>query len=373
MLKRRNPFQNGGRRKPFSGNSFARRPFNFVPQIASLVGAAITKATGGDRFIKPQNEDTRHNLNSTYNAASLYSRAKTRRNKRKVTPRQRRIKFKKRKFNRKVKKVVQKMWPISQMHIRFTDGLDITSTVQNNFIVQDVFGAGFTQALQLATGPLNDTAQKDLHLVAEQMETAGYVEGSVAKSGNTKNTEMMKFWFKAKMNLSILCLNNEYTNDNPLIIDIYECTAAKNIKDINYRSPASAWTQELAEKNLSHDTLAGISATNKGMTPQMTKGFSSYWKVDKVTRVRIASLAPFDIELNTSGIYSEKLHDNTYAIGGITKGLIIVAAPTYVRTNPASWSFHIRGINKHFKYRPIPEGNVQFPMISWSDLHTTTI
>jgi len=276
------------------GPGLARK---YGPHLAAGAGGALV---GGARKLKrkwggpsggggkrqdiggrPANDDTRVNLNSTFNSVSLYSK------RRKPT---KRLKPKKKTFTAKVKKVINKQPQTSFWTISHSNQLSIAPAAGNSYQVQDLFGRVFSYGWQLASGQLNDTAAvaKDLTHIYIKLRNYGHIESSAIVSDATRNTDAVKFWYSASYNFDIQCFNNEYTDTNPLYCDIYECMVASNISEVDYATPADAWVNCLSVQNacFSGDTVS--TALIKGATPKECALFKKYWSIVKVTRIRIS-------------------------------------------------------------------------------------
>lgn len=347
---------------------------NIATGIAqAAVGQVINRLVGATENEKAQNQDTRVNLNSTFNATSLYT--KTNRKRKYKSKAAKRTLKKKKTFTKRVKKIVRQTIPTSYLRVNFT-----TSSVQNggpntSRSAQDVWGISIPtdNAYYLAPGDLVDTNNKDLQRIKTFMEKAGHIEAGAIVNDAANNENHLKFWFSAEMHMDFQCFNSEFDDGNPLYVDIYECTAKSNIQNPLYSTPGYAWANLLAEQNLKHVGEAGRSTSNKGETPHQTKDFSKYWKIDQVTRIRVASNAPFHIKLTTSGIYNERTAKNAYALAGITRGIILVAGCITSSVLPTAWNAQLSGVHKFFKFKPMPTGNTQYPQISFSDRLSTTI
>nr|QNJ57235.1 capsid protein [Cressdnaviricota sp.] len=328
-----------------------------------------SKRTKGDIAGRPANDDTRINLNSTYNAVSLYT--KRRKSGKRYTKR------KPKTFSGKVKNVINKLPKTSYWTIAHTDQYTFTTLPGSSYSAQDFVGntaiarRAFTCGLgQLANATSTAT---DLTHIYLKLRNYGHIESSAIVSDAARNVEFVKFWFSIKMNLDIQCFNNEFTDTNPLYADIYECTAAQNITDNNHSTPGRSWPQSLIDTNaaFSGDTIADINV--KGATPQTSPTFKKYWSIDKVTRIRISSPAPFHYDMYTSGIYNAQVASDHYCMKGITKGIMIVLAPIQVTTLPAAWNFQITAVNKKFAYKCLPFAGHQPSLDMQNGMTLTTL
>jgi len=336
-----------GKAMPYLGSAAAgyagSAAYNRKRKAGAQGGGGKRQDIGG----RPANDDTRTNLNSTFNSVSLYSK------RRKST---KRLKFKKKTFATKVKKVINKQPQTSFWTISHSNQLSIAPAASNSYQVQDLFGRVFSYGWQLASGQLNDTAAvaKDLTHIYIKLRNYGHIESSAIVSDATRNVDVVKFWYAASYNFDIQCFNNEYTDTNPLYCDIYECLAASNISESDYATPADAWVNSLALQNAAFTGDTVSTALIKGATPKECALFKKYWSIVKVTRIRIASPAPFHYDMHTKGIYNSQTARDVYCIKGQTKGIMIVAAPIMTTTNPANYNFQLTAMNKKFRYKCLP-------------------
>jgi len=367
-------FKRGGNR--YGPTHWTKNAASLAKTLAAIGIGRATKGyslTGGVAE-KPQNEDTRINLNDTYSAAALYT--KKSRKRKSMTASKKRAVHKKKAFSKKIKKIVHQRAPWSRYSVTFTNQLAITSVPGTTYGAQDVFGKTYSNAFMFCSGVLNDTAEKGLVHIAKELKQWGHVENGAVVDDNTRNEDRVKFDFQARMEFDIQCFNTEFTSTNPLYIDIYECTAAKNIDNVGYATPADAWTSCLLDQ---FQPFTGDNTpinTRKGARPSDCPSFGRWWSTDKVTRVRIASPAPFHYDMTSNGVYSTK-DDTSFSGGkychrGITKGIIIVVAPIMVTTMPANYNFQITAINKHYKFRQyLFEGHTPNMTLIGSNLATT--
>lgn len=302
---------------------------------------------------RPANDDTRINLNSTYNAVSLYNKRSRKGRHRRTTGKV----LRKKQFVKRVKKAVQTSIPWSVWSVTYSDPLVITSAPATTYGSQDVFGATFSYALNLCPGKSNDSGLKDVNHILNELVQWGHVENGAIVDDTTRNTDGIKMQFKARMNFDIQCFNSEFTDTNPLYVDIYECTAAKHIYDSGYSTAADAWTVCYTDINQPFTGNVNPVKTRKGEQPSDAQNFKKWWSIDKVTRIRIAGPAPFHYDLTSSGVLSSDSNatlESRFCTKGITKNIMMVVAPIMVTTMPAAYNFQITAINKHFKFKPLP-------------------
>jgi len=321
---------------------------------------------------RPANDDTRINLNSTYNAVSLYSkRSRTG----KMTSSKKRAVRSKRSFSKKVKQITDGHIPWSKWSVTYTNQLAITSAPATTYGSQDIFGANYSHAFQLCPGLENDAGIKDINHITTELNQWGHIQDGAIVNDNQRNTAGVAIKYRARMEFDIQCFNSEFTESNPLYIDIYECTAARNIHSISYATPADAWATAYTDNYQSFTGDSNPVNTRKGERPSDCHGFKKWWSVDKVTRVRITSPAPFHYDLRSSGTWTshaEASLEDTYCLKGKTKGIMIVVAPIMVTTMPAAYNFQITAVNKHFDFKPLPyKGHTNVTQTIQSNLATT--
>ena len=231
--------------------TISRKKPRFGGWKAALGGAAASAAAtylrevASREYEKPSNSDTNLNLNSAFNSTSIYTKRGGK--KRKLPYGLKKKKIIAKKFNKKVKKALTKFVPWSTYTFNSNSSYDVTSVPNSNITTQDVFGAGATaQQLIVGLGLISDAGLRDVAHITAIAQSYGHVEdnsSTVATPRNTFNANMVRFYWKCRMELDIYCLNNTVTDSNPMYVDIYECVAARNIVDVNYGNPGQAWTQ----------------------------------------------------------------------------------------------------------------------------------
>jgi hypothetical protein len=365
----------GNARRP-AGRKVYRRPGSYglpVAAITTAVGSAVgkyLKPIFDKEFEKPSNSDTAINLNSNFNSTSLYSKSRSKRKPLSKVTRKRRLTAKK--FTRKVKKCITKSAPWSTYTWNTQNYYAINNTPNANLMVQDVWGAGTLDSkLMVGYGAITDPATTDVSHITAILESYGHVENGVVAT--PPNLNLYKFYFKCRVELDIWCQNTEITDNNPLYVDIYECVANRNITDAAYASPGAAWTQCHAN-NSDHATVT-VDTTDypnsRGSIPSAAPGFSKYWKVCQVTRIRIATKAPYHYKYYTQGLWDPMKYAQTYAVKGITKGLVLVGSPVVTLTLPATWDVRLGGVSKHFTFKESPRLGVT-PMMDLKNTRFVT-
>jgi len=102
-----------------------------------------SKKPKGDVGGRPANDDTRINLNTTYNSVSLYNKRRKRsrfKNKRPKT------------FAGKVKRVLDKQPPTSYYTIMYNNNYAVVSGPQTGYASQELLGEVYSPAFMLADG-----------------------------------------------------------------------------------------------------------------------------------------------------------------------------------------------------------------------------
>lgn len=328
---------------------------NALKSYVASAGAAYLAHVAKREFEKPSNVDTNINLNSAFNSTSLYS--KTGRKKRKLSAAVKKRKVVARKFTKKVKKVLTKFVPWSTYTFNSNSTYAITGVPNASITQQDVWGAGSSSAqLLVGYGLILDGGLRDVSHITAIADSYGHVEDSAAAvptAVNPLNSNMIRFHWTVRMELDLYCQNTEINDANPLYVDIYECVANANITDIDYANPGQAWTQchaNNADKaTFGTDTVDYPNA--RGNTPFNCPGFSKYWKICQVTRIRIATSAPYHYVMYTGGLWDPRKYTNVYAVKGQTKGIVMVGCPIQTLTLPANWNLHVGGVSKHFKFK----------------------
>lgn len=161
-----------------------------------------------------------------------------------------------------------------------------------------------------------------------------------------------------KLNILSSKLETSITNITtfPMVIDIYECYAMKDIQALNVATPWDAWTTLCNENTINNPidaTTTGTTKLTNGSTPYDCPNFGKYWGIKKKTRVLLPAGNTTEY-LMYGGKY--KLHgdkfENMAAIKGISKGLLIVGG---IGDN-TGWTTlqnvirHVVNTTYHFKY-----------------------
>ena len=130
-------------------------------------------------------------------------------------------------------------------------------------------------------------------------------------------------WHLATMEIS---LTNNSVGATPMLYDVYECVAAKDISDPLYGYPRAAWAYQLQiNLNVASSGFVQPLTTYNGQTPYDCPGFGKYWKVVKKTRVYLGPATTTELKVYSK--IKRLRYDKTsglYAIKGRTRGVIIV-------------------------------------------------
>lgn len=371
MAKSRAIVRYANTKKPGTGSS--RRWVKAAGNVAATAAGIIVNKYLSSAAQTKSNDDTRTNLNSTFNSTSLYTKT-NRKPKRKSVKVLNKIR-KKRKFTKSVKEVIRAQAKVNHYNVNSLIGKGFFTVPYTNYgsaqTGQDVFPPTYQNYLMLGTGGAA-TSTGDIYYPSFQMEDMGHVEDGVAVNDEFKGRHNIKYWFKGTLDFDIRVGNVEYNDANPLYIDVYELTAKRNSdadQSSSYASPLEAWTYGLIQEkiNTGDATAALTSPYLKGQIPTQCPEWNKWWRVDQVTRVRFASTAPYHIQLKTSGIFDTRKHLELYNIAGVTRAVMFVVAPIYTDVTPATYSIGIHGINKSFTYKRIDEPNVTpNPLVTWN-------
>lgn len=328
--------------------------------VASLVAAGVESAIGKyighidkTEFEKPANSDTNINLNSTFNATSLYNKSSKKR--KSVSGPVKKKKRAAKNFKRKVKKCLARLPPFSTCTINQSNESGLSSVPQMNNYTQDVWGLNNFEIHWLGAGQMLDPSFHDVSHVAAGLQRYGHVENGVAIVG--QNYEKLKFWFSASAEFDLITNNGEFSDVNPLYVDIYEFVAARNISDPLLATPGLAWVQLHIQNN---DKIQGstdvVDTPNfRGNIPGKCPDMGKWWKTVKVTRVRMVSNnGPFHYKYETKGVWDPYKNQSLYAVKGITKGLVYVVGAIISTNLPANYDMRWKGYSKHFKFREMP-------------------
>lgn len=196
--------------------------------------------------------------------------------------------------------------------------------------------AGTQETYQYVSG---FTYMVNTGVIWSSTENTGYILGryrNIAGSNNATATAGAKSViqpnsFKLRFMASKTELSLTNTSSVPIVIDLYECVAAKDIAntEILYNTPYKAWTQCLLDAYTPTDAAPTVPrrplVTDSGQTPYDCPQFGSYWKILKKTRILLPSLNTTEYLMlaNKFTLDGDKFNSN-YAIKGITKGILIV-------------------------------------------------
>lgn len=321
---------------------------------------------------KPQNSDTRLNLNSTFSSTSLYTRNRKRR---RLSKKSKVIRRKKIRFAKKIKKVIKSQSKWNWMHtVKETEITNFATPYAGGwtkYTGQDVYPPTThdTTPSQYAVGvgPLA-FPNESLNKLQKEVNEMGHVEDGAVQTDVNIGERNTKIEFTERLQFTMSQNKSEFTGENPMIVDIYECVAAKNITELAYSTPTKAWASVMNGYNFpigAGVTTAGIHT--KGVRPTDNDQFGKWWKVNQVTRVRMVHETKYQYDMTTSGVYEKQKHANSYAIPGVTKQLMFVIAPVYVEPAVATYDFRYVGVTRHLKFRPVDvPGVTPNEKVQWS-------
>lgn len=330
---------------------------NAFQQLGELI-----KAYDGNRA---ENAVTQRQVDTNNKTVSMYQRKK-----RKPVSRRTKVKRKiKRRFAKKVKKVLTNKSRWNYHTMNFTNNANFNSTIGNRFTDQVAIATDGYPGLTLTKGELSGGANSDLITAVSRAALA-----TESINGVEQNTIASNFraYFKAKMTNTLFIrgepdlvdpeiIVDTYTDANPMIIDVYQCVAARNITEASYAHPYTAWVTlcGLVVGEMQSITPVGMqqsSLYNKGAVPWQTAGWSKYWKVESVTRHRLTDQSsPVTWSTYSKGWYSKVKWDGKYAVKGITKACMVIVAPIEHVVDRLGLNMTMSS-DKHFQYK-IP-GNV---------------
>jgi len=319
----------------------------------------IMELFGGERA---DNATTVRQTDSNNKTVSMYKRKK----KKKVSKRTKVKRKIKRRFTKKVKNVLTARSKWNYHTLNFTNDLVWTQALNDKFTTQHVCLTNTSPGCILAKGALSylGGTNNDLLVAISRAQL-----GTESIAGTEQNTLVGNFrcYFKATLKNVLFSRGPGnpaapfWDETNPLIIDVYLCTAAKNITEELHATPYQSWnTLHIGSgadvHTITPSTMTGMLAAHKGNTPSMCAGFSKYWKIDQVTRHRLTDLSSgINFTCSTRGWYDTKKWAGKYAIGGITKAYMVVVAPVQLDSHPTNINM-AWGSDKHFQYK-VP-GNI---------------
>lgn len=192
------------------------------------------------------------------------------------------------------------------------------------------------------------TTTRGVALLEPLFDNTGWVEnGAIAtnaygrKIGFSYREYAYITWDIAGVGLAV------FNADNPLVVDIFECVATRDIADSNYDWPTDhAFIYGYGANNEYFDpTGAGISSirmSTKTVTPWDFPGYKKYWKVIKKTRYNLTSSTGHDDDgaetdrtptmhylLQTKGYYTDRKYSQLNCVKGVTKAIFFVINPLH--------------------------------------------
>lgn len=237
----------------------------------------------------------------------------------------------------------------------YNANLTYSSAATNQWTRQEVWPIAAQRSLMMAKGE-DFTTSCDVGYIAASVAAIGIVDGATAVGIDYGKT--LYFPFKQTLKFSLWTGNSEYSASNPLITDIYECVAARNMNagDAAYLSPQEAFQQCVADGQ----TLSGRTVPTqdfKGMTPFNVPNFGKYWKILTVTRVSLVYNTVTHFKVHTRGVYSKRKFENNYCLKGVTKAVMFISEPTFQFALPATYNFNVSGIQNITTYKIPPKFN----------------
>jgi len=336
---------------------------------------------------KPTNQDTRHNLNDTYNTVSIYSKAPRKlKRKSKVAKAKAR---KKRVFKKKVVKCLRSYQPWSVFKLNFSDTLTDSQSLATPAYVSQFLSPATASSFPLSLGlgwGFFLTSTKDQGNIYNQLAGLGHAEDGVVVADNSSNLPNLEYYISGRCVVNIKFLNNNLNGGGTpqgetYLYDVYECVAARNmgVGDVAYNTPQKAWDTCLSECAVPTDggaTTANLSIY-KGSRPSDCPQFSKYWKVEEITRIAVNTYGEaFQFTMKTSGKISHRVSSQNYCLKGITKVLFLVGNPVGSPTNPSTASINYQN-EKTFKFKAL-NGNTggpvnSVPRVQWNYQRLTTV
>lgn len=337
VVKRKNPYAPGG--------SFKRRIVEGMANIdyQSLKrGLALGKKLAWSLGNQEQNNS---NMDSAVRFINLGDRAnatskKYRRKKKVPYRRRRRIRI----FRKKIKRALAVKKPISFLTERTSSAMTITAatgglavaplSAGNQLILGDDhwWGVNLGDAWYSVTANVRESTYINRELFDYQVRVNG-VDVSLT---DVDRIEQGQHYVKRRYNK--LSIHNTNPNGKDLIMDIYECTAARTISDPQYRSPWAAW-RSLQFQYGSTTTGNAPVPQSKGLEPTDFADFGKYWHIDKKHSLRIPAGGTDSLNsYQTFKIHGKKyLHagykaNTMFAMKGVTRMMMIVIDPERMAT-----------------------------------------
>lgn len=309
--------------KPFGG-SF-NTTFIKPEHVANIIKKTLSMATQTEGGQNSGNAATSRMVTSADPAVSLYQRKKRKRRTKggyKAYQTRRRAK----RFRRKVKRIVQQRAVMNVWHFHYNERVPQTNMLTfPDSKYQEAICDPYSMVLGWGT---SNSSSSDLPYIGSNMANVNWISDGTIQDQN--NISGVKFYFKAHLKMTILRRNtdtNGVLTELPKDFDVYECVAKKTIANASVKNPY----QTMEFLSAQHDIVQGgeaISQYKAGHTPFDHPLFGSFWKVLKVTRVRLDVGQKADFLLKTKGVYSHNKFTNMFCVKGITKAFYVVARPT---------------------------------------------
>lgn len=252
-------------------------------------------------------------------------------------------------FRKKVYAAIRKKQTINTLNEFWNDEGAGSSQLTILADTADIFGSTLAQNKQLILGSnscwgLNHgeaTAHTGNILIAAEMgRYLPRIRGADVALDLENQREFNKFFMKR--NYIKLTITN-YSGTRDLIFDLYQCVAAQDIADADYRNPVIAW-QTIREAHRDYTiidpAIAGQGAGEpwmKGIEPTDCPQFGRYWKILKKESVRIPFATSSFNSYQTFTMFGkpflykgDKFNDK-HAVKGLTKYFMMVIDPEQSR------------------------------------------
>jgi len=381
MSLRRNTYGTTSRYRPYSNpGGVTGLATRLAGQVAKQVLKSSFKRTPVTE--KPENADTRHNLNTTFDTTSLYT--KKYKKGRKLSKKAVKYRKTKKVFKKKVKKALSSFQPWNVFKLNYTNTYadnQVPSSLVERQNVSPLPTAAFPTAIGIGWGgALTNT--KDVANIFQQLEGLGHVEDGTARVDDAFNPLSRSIQFTGTIRINISFNNAGISALDSWYVDVYEVTAARNMTaaENSYNTPTKAWDNLMGFNSLPFDAAATVrnSYIYKGSIPSDVPDFKKYWTIDQVTRIKVTYVAQeFQFTMKTGGKLTQRNSDKYLVMKGITKALFCVVAPV---GNPAlGATLNMDYLSeKTFKFKNISDGNAgavipAVPNVQWNYQRLTTV
>lgn len=287
---------------------------------------ALANAIYNMKTTQNENNQTHRMVTTAEPTVSLY-RKKYKRKTRKARRFQRYKRYKARSFAKRVKKALFNKAIINTCLNQYQPRV-ITSntTLYSDYYWNAPICDDYSMVMCFGT---NYSTASDLPLIHENIRNIGWVSDGYPQDQN--KAVNVKYLYKATMKINIFrppwTSGQPGYTDLPIDYDVYECTAAQDIASSSYKNPYQTLnTLSTGAQTFNADTK--ISLGRVGMTPFDVPNFGSWWKIDRVSRIRLGVGQKADIVMNSKGIWDYDRFTTKFAIKGKTRACLIIARPT---------------------------------------------